>query len=152
VNKPRVGPTHPAYPTVDVEDVEDVRCHIRIPADAPASPGTDPRASNGSAPSRISRKRVSTWGSNVLDVRNVLTDGIRSGRGPTAAVPPAARENVLKPLAALLAAGYLRLLAQWATVLSPVPPPGKPEKPVDSVRDKSVNCVRAGPPGGPRAS
>jgi hypothetical protein len=133
---------------VDVEDVEDVRRPIGIPREGPASLGTAPEALHGSeapfpsAPSQISHDQVSTWGLNVLDVRNVLTDGPLNRRGPAAAVLPAARENALKPLAALLATGYLRMLGQRAADPAVGPPPGNSAKPLDSLRAKSVNGVR----------
>lgn len=44
-------------------------------------------------------------------------------------------------LARLLAAGYLRLLAQRTAVAAAASAPGNPPKPVDSLRPKSVNWV-----------
>ena len=44
-------------------------------------------------------------------------------------------------LARLLAAGYLRLLAQRAAGVPAGPPAVNPPKPVDSLRDKSMNWV-----------
>jgi hypothetical protein len=49
--------------------------------------------------------------------------------------------QTLRPLAALLAAGYLRLLATLATGPGAAPLLKNPAIPVDSVRAKSVNRV-----------
>jgi hypothetical protein len=65
----------------------------------------------------------------------MITSGVRGDPNPRPS------ENSLRSLAALLAAGYLRLLAQPATALPVVARPGNPTKPLDSRRPKSVNWV-----------
>jgi hypothetical protein len=50
-------------------------------------------------------------------------------------------ENGARSIAALLAAGYLRLLAQRAAALATIQPAENLENPVDSRRPKSVNWV-----------
>jgi hypothetical protein len=67
----------------------------------------------------------------------MITSGVRGDPNPR---PP---ENSLRSLAALLAAGYLRLLAQRATDPGAAPPLGNPAKPLDSLRPKSVNWVES---------